>query len=131
MKKALILRWLVNEETKTIIASISLTDAPDAEKDNLKFFYDKIECQMIDVVRFDGFDAFCDDEGLLTSGNAVIEYSHGDFKVPIAGNLVFTNGVDNMGRTLWFDDRNPDDMVTMSIIHMMIEEAEVKGVSCG
>tara|TARA_R110000772_G_scaffold5454_4_gene19482 strand:+ start:2306 stop:2698 length:393 start_codon:yes stop_codon:yes gene_type:complete len=129
MKKAIVVRWSVDEELRTISPTISVTNAPMKEEDNLDFFYKSIGCRMIDVVRFDGFDAFCDDEGLLVSGNAVIEYSHADFAVPIAGNLVFSNGVDSIGRTVWFEENNPDDSVTMDIILEMIDWAIVRGVT--
>lgn len=128
MKKAIVVKYIVDIEDKTIVAKINVVNAPKRE-DNLKFFYSEIGCDMIDAVFFKGFDVFCDDEGLLKSGNAVIEYSQGENRVPLAGNLVFTNGIDKSGNTLWFEESNPDDIVTMEIIIKMIEAGVVRGVT--
>lgn len=106
---------------------IKVIDAPT--DGNIQFYYDNIECTHFDVARFDGFDVYVDDNGLITSGNVVCEYTQGEFKVPLAGNLVFTKGVDAEGETTFFDNEDIADVDMIIEIIDMVESAELMGVT--
>lgn len=125
--KAITVKWKINHDNKTIEQDIKIIDAPSKEEDDLDFFYREIGCRTIDVVQFNGLDIFVDDEGLLVSGNVVIEYyDNGEPIVILAGNLVITNGIDTIGRTVWFSD---DDHKTMMNIVKRLESFVVKGIT--
>ena len=104
---------------------IKIVEVPKG--DNLEFLYEQIGCRMIDVVAFDGFDVFCNDEGLLESGNVVAEYIvDGEPIATLAGNLVVTKGVDSEGATVWFED---EDYKTMLPIIRKLESFHLRGVT--
>jgi len=125
--KAIVVKYEIDNDVMRVKRNIKVIDAPEKETDNLDFFYKNIGCRMIDAVYFDGFDIFVDDEGLLTSGNVVSEYDYKGQTAPLAGNLVFTKGADNLGKTVWFDEIE-DIKLIMSIIEM-VERAELRGVT--
>ena len=131
MNKAILLEWTIDEDTKSVSKRIRGLTPPKLEKNNLNFFYNEIGCEMIDVVRFDGFDIFVDDEGLLKKGNVVAEITWGEFKVPLAGNLLITKGADDNGKTLWFDNDELVDLTLMEKIVDMLDGCEFKGVTNG
>ena len=120
MKKAIIGTWIVDHVNKRATQDIKIVDAPT--KNNLQFFYDQIGCKMIDVVSFEHFDAYVNDEGLLESGNIVAEYNG----IPLAGNLVITKGIDTQGNTVWFDEHDHKEMMAVT---MVLERALLKGIT--
>ena len=127
MKKAILVKITKDDVAMTINHYSELIDAPIDEKDNLDFLYKNIGCQMIDVVYFDKFEIFVDDEGLLKSGNCVYEYSSGGFTVALAGSLIIAKGVDDEGRTLWFDEK--EDIEALEETVNMLKSAEWKGMT--
>ena len=129
MKKAIKVSYEIDEENFRIKPKIEVIDAPEKEVDNLDFFYKNVDCHMLDAVYFEGFDLWVDDEGLITSGKVVCEYTFDTHTVPLAGDIVASKSADNLGRTVWFDENEDLDLM-MSII-AMFEKAELKGVTNG
>lgn len=109
-----------------VIPNIQIIDAPQDDK-NLEFLYKNIECDTFDVAYFKDVDFWVDDNGLITSGKIVCEYTYDDYTVPLAGNIVVSKSADNLGRTVWFDvDKDMDLM--MKVIDTL-ENAELKGMT--
>jgi len=124
--KAIKVSYLVVDGNK-VIPKIEVIDAPKTEADNLEFFYKNIECDTIDVAYFEDFDLWVDDNGLITAGKVVCEYTYDGYTVPLAGSIVVSKSADNLGRTVWFDDSEMKDINLMMKIIDMFEKAELKG----
>jgi len=114
-------------EGNRVIPKIEVIDAPKTEDSNLEFFYKNIECDTIDVAYFENFDLWVDDNGLITEGKIVCEYTYDGYTVPLAGNIIASKTADNEGRTVWFDDSVMKDINLMMEIIDMFEKAELKG----
>jgi len=112
----------LGEDKLALNRDIVVIEAPTDEKENLDFFYKHIDCNIMDGVYFDGFDVFCDDEGLFRTDNVVCEYNGAE----LAGNLVITAGCDSIGKTLWFDDVR--DAKKILEIKAMLENAPFIGL---
>ncbi len=128
--KAIKLTTAIDHDIKRVIKKVTIIEAPKNESENLDFFYKEIGCNMIDAVSFDAGQFIVDDEGLITPNHPVFEYNLGNdyYKVPLAGNIVAYKEVDNLGRTVWFEDDDVDGI--MAVIDIM-ENAELKGVTRG
>ena len=93
----------------------------DVPKDFLTFAYEKIGCDLVDVVYIDNnVTMWVDDEGLLKSDNAVLEYTN---NITLAGNIVFTGGADSVGNNLYLDDAE------IHKLKVMCRNAELKGIT--
>jgi hypothetical protein len=81
---------------------------------NYKDYYKYLECDTFDAVTnaVGDISAFIDDEGLLKSGNLVVDISPFAFPQPYAGNIVLVGGVDDEGETLPLPD-----YVTIEMVH--------------
>ncbi len=65
-------------------------------------YYNLIDCQIFTTDSSNNrFDVFVDDEGLMISGNLITEIEGSS--APLAGILIFTGKVDNIGFTLALD----------------------------
>lgn len=110
MNKAILFETEVNEKLKRITRKVTVIDAPAKEKEHLDFFYEKIGCELIDAVSFDAGELIVDDEGYYKANNPVFEYDLGNgYNVPLVGNIVAYKEVDNLGRTVWFDEKTDVD----------------------
>lgn len=72
------------------------------EEEPLKFYYENLHCQMIDIVNLtDDLVIICDDEGILVSNNPVFSIlTNGGTEQQIAGNfLIAKSKVTNDGIT--------------------------------
>lgn len=99
----------------------------EVPEDNfLDFLYEQIGCERVQLVYVDGFDIWCDEEGLYNSGSPVYKYGN-KLPIPIAGNIVFTKGCDSEGNTTFFDSENQDDNDTLLKIMSMVSEARFVG----
>lgn len=80
------------------------------EKVGLQTMYDNIGCDTVDVVRLpNNIDVWVDDEGLLKSGNVVMDYlvkenkESEEFSLQLAGNALLLS-YDNEGNSLGLSD---------------------------
>jgi len=80
---------------------------------NYKDYYKYLECDTFDAVSnaVGDLSAFVDDDGLIKSGNPVVDISKFAFPQPYAGNIVLTGGVDVEGNTLPLPDYVTIEMV--------------------
>ncbi len=85
---------------------VEVVDAPDGSM--LDFFYENIDCTIVELVGFDDFDCWINEEGLYKNGNPVFEY---DGVAQLAGNLVFTKTHDSEGETVVFDKEKDADLI--------------------
>lgn len=125
--KAIYIENKVDEFDKVVTQNVKFVDAPKDSKDNLEFFYKHIDTNMIDVVFAEGFDIWVDDEGLLKSGNAVIEFELDGRKVPLAGNFIITKNPDAEGNTQFFDEDADAEVITKVV--GVLERCTLKGVT--
>lgn len=81
---------------------------------NYKDYYKYLECDTFDAVTnaVGDISAFVDDNGMLNSGNPIVDISRFAFPQPYAGNIVLTGGVDDEGETLPLPD-----YVTIEMVH--------------
>ena len=93
----------------------------------MDFFYKHIDCDTFTVVYFNWVDFWVDDNGLITSGKVVCDYTYENYTVPLAGNIVVSKSADNLGNTVWFDDAKDKGLI-MKIV-ATLENAVVKGVT--
>jgi len=77
---------------------IELIEVPDKKK-LLEQMYENIGCTTVELVSLPLYDCWVNEEGLFNSGSPVYHYGN----ATLAGNLVFTKGVDSQGETLLFD----------------------------
>lgn len=70
----------------------------------IKDYYNFLECSCFDVVYVaNGIDAYVDDEGLMVANPRINYVMTERGMIPLAGNIVFTGGVDKNGNTLPFE----------------------------
>ena len=117
MQKAIVMTTRV--DLNRVHRNVEVVDAPNG--DNLEFFYKHIGCHIVDVAYSPCGDMFVDDEGLLKSDIPVFTYQEG---LDLAGNIVVTAGVDDGGKTLWFDDV---DKINEVIDYL--EQGDLRGVT--
>jgi len=109
------------------LLSVQVKDAPVREQ-LLEYLYEQIGCKTVQVVYFDGYDAWVNEEGLYQSGLPVYGYAVENHpRIQLAGNIVFTKGVDREGNTLYFDDDNQSDNDTILKIMGMVSYARYVG----
>lgn len=118
MKKVLVVQY----EGRTL--RLKVVEVPK-DKTFFEFLYETIGCERVEIVYFDGYDAWVDEEGLYNSGSPVFKY--GNPAVPLAGNLVFTKGIDDKGNTTFFDSDDDLDNQTLLKIIGMVSEARYVG----
>lgn len=78
----------INQDSKKIEPEIVEYNHTE---DKLDFFYNRLSCQCIDVVDVgEEICLVCDDEGLLNTGNPVMEIHHDDFveNIKLAGHIL-------------------------------------------
>jgi hypothetical protein len=86
------------KEIKVIVWDATKKELYQSKVGNYKDYYNLIGCSTFDVVRVgNNLSIYVDDEGLFVENPLTIiaGLSH-----PLAGNLVFTGGIDNRGNTL-------------------------------
>lgn len=104
MKKIVVVKYIDN------MLRVTVVDAP--KEDLLKFMYEEIGCNTVQVVYFDGFDGWVNEEGLFESGLPVYGYGIPNHpRVQLAGNIIFTKGVDEEGNTTFFDEDEDQDTI--------------------
>ncbi len=70
---------------------------------NYKDYYGLLECRTFAIDSSNAeFDVYCDDNGLMSTGNIITKIK-GNYQ-PLAGILVFTGKIDNVGNTSSLDD---------------------------
>ena len=127
MKRAVVFKTWVDKEAKRVKRSVEVVMAPVKESEQLDFFYEKIECKMIDAVWAEEVQLIVDDEGLFKSKNPVFEYTFANGqKVQLAGNIVAYKEVDSKGATVWFD---ADDVEGINTAIDIFEGGELLGVA--
>ena len=73
----------------------------------LTWIYKTLDIQTFDITVIGSWEAYVDDEGLLKSGNLVLEYPNGS---KLAGDLLVYKGVDEEGGAIYFGDKNDDSL---------------------
>lgn len=128
MNKAILFETELNKELKRITRKVTVIDAPAKEKEHLDFFYEKIGCKLIDTVSFDAGQFRVDDDGYFKANNPVFEYDLGNgYNIPLVGNIVAYKEVDNLGRTVWFNDAT--DMNKMMDVIDILEAGVLLGAT--
>lgn len=104
MKKVVVVKYVDN------LLRVTVVDAP--KEDLLTFMYEQIGCNLVQVVYFDGYDAWVNEEGLYESGLPVYGYAvENQPRVQLAGNIIFTKGCDEEGNTTFFDEDEDQDTI--------------------
>lgn len=93
----------------SVTDKIKLSVVDMGEEFGLEEMYDKVKCSMLDIVRLpENIDIWVDDEGLMKSGNIVLEYSintgEGVHQLQLAGNALFMS-YDSQGETIGLNGR--------------------------
>lgn len=106
---------------------ITVEDAPESDK-LLEYMYENIGCKTVELVYFEGFDGWVNEEGLYDSGSPVYGYGLKNMpKAQLAGNIIFTKGSDRDGNTTFFDDESQDDNDIILKIMGMVSDARFIG----
>jgi hypothetical protein len=118
-----------DKETITLnIKHIDMTELEDGQTE-LERIYTLLECRTIDIVSTDKGDIYIDDEGLYASNNPVISFALDNKSLPLhlAGILLFSNGADDKGNTLWFDETKVSDLTKIKDIEESLKNYSLLG----
>ena len=127
LKRAVLFKCWVDEEAKRVKRSVEVVLAPTKEKEELDFFYKKIECTMIEAVFAEDMQLIIDEEGMYKQKNPVFKYTFKNGQeAQLAGNMVAYKSVDNLGRSVWFD---AEDVEAISDVIDMFEAGVLLGVT--
>jgi len=123
----------INADKKSItlnIKHIDMSQLKDAQT-QLERIYALLECRTIDIVCTPKGDIYIDDEGLLVEYNPVISFSldENSQNFNLAGILLFSNGTDAEGNTIWFDKNKIIDLATIKDIEESLKKYTFLGFS--
>ena len=76
---------------------------------SIKEIYKHTDTDIVTVVEVDGMDFWCDDEGLLKSGNFVNQYKYKDDTFQLAGKILIL-GHDDEGNSLGLTNEQFDKL---------------------
>ncbi len=118
----------INKDERSISLEIEYIDMSKS-KDQLEHIYKLLECRNIDIVRTTKGDIYIDDEGLYVEYNPVISFTIDNKSLPLrlAGTLLFSNGVDDEGETIWFDKSKVADLTKIKDIEESLKDYSLLG----
>ena len=129
MKTAILVKMDINEDLKTVSVNVEYVDisATKEKQTQLQKIYELLDCQTIDIIGTGKVDIYIDDEGLLVEDNPVLGLTLYGKEMTIAGNFLFSNGVDGDGETIWFNKDRVQDQIRMNKIQSSISRAKLLG----
>lgn len=98
-------------------------------KDQLAHIYKLLECRNIYIVSTSKSDIYVDDEGLFVENNPAISFTLDNKSLPLrlAGTLLFSNGIDDEGETLWFNKTKVADLTKIKDIEESLKNHSFLG----
>jgi len=117
------------KQTVTLMVSpIDMSHLKDGQT-QLERIYELLGCRTIDVVRTPKGDIWIDDEGLFANDNPIISYKLDTKMNPLqlAGTLLFSNGSNDDGDTVWFDKNKVSDIIKMKDIKESLKNFTLVG----
>ncbi len=129
MKTAILVKIDINEDSKTVLVNTEFVDvsATKEKQTELQKIYELLDCQTIDIIGTGKVDIYIDDEGLLFEDNPVLKFPLYGKEITIAGNFLFSNGIDDEGETVWFNEDRVQDQIRMNKIQSSISRAKLLG----
>ena len=117
-----------NKDKLSITLKIEHIDM-SSPKDQLESIYNLLGCRNIDIVRTTKGDIYIDDEGLYVEYNPVISFTIDNKSLPLrlAGTLLFSNGVDDEGETIWYDKSKVADLTKIKDIEESLKDYSLLG----
>ena len=118
----------INKDERSISLEIEYIDMSKS-KDQLEHIYKLLECRTIDIVSTTKGDIYIDDEGLFVENNPAISFTVDNKSLPLrlAGTLLFSNGADSEGETLWFDENKVEDLTKIKDIEEALKSHSFLG----
>ncbi|MCF6244338.1 MAG: DUF3846 domain-containing protein [Sulfurovum sp.] len=113
------------KDKNTPLVEIINTQGKAHNQTELDYMYELLECRTVDCVRLKDCDVWIDDEGIMVQDNPVMELLIENAPSPhnkliLAGNLLFSKGVDDEGETTWFSLEDKEDRKKIEHIKYMI-----------
>lgn len=118
----------INKDERSISLEIEYIDMSKS-KDQLEHIYKLLECRTIDIVSTTKGDIYIDDEGLFVENNPIISFTLDSQSLPLqlAGTLLFSNGSNGKGDTLWFDKNKVADLTKIKDIEEALKNMSLFG----
>ena len=103
----ILVKPITNKDRQGVTIEITYIDMSKLKdgQSQLERIYELISCSNIDIVRSKLGDIWIDDEGLYVEANPVISFNEDNKSLPLrlAGNLLFSKGLNDEGETIWFN----------------------------